>query len=314
MTDKQSKILLPGGAGLIGQNLVVRLKRAGYQNLVILDKHRANLEILRRLHPDIIAEHADLAESGDWTRHFQGAEVVVMLQAQIGAATAEPFIRNNLSTTGHILAAIRTFDVPYTIHVSSSVVESVAVDAYTTTKRQQERLVLESGITCVVLRPTLMFGWFDRKHLGWLSRFMRRTPIFPVPGSGRYLRQPLYAGDFCNLIISCIRSRISGQVFNVTGLQRVTFIDIIRELRRATRSRCVIVGIPYPLFHLFLRLWTLVDPDPPFTTDQLKALTAGDEFEIIDWERIFGIVATPFATAIDETFRHPAYGNIVLEF
>ena len=27
-----------------------------------------------------------------------------------------------------------------------------------------------------------MFGWFDRKHLGWLSRFMSKVPIFPIPG------------------------------------------------------------------------------------------------------------------------------------
>jgi hypothetical protein len=76
----------------------------------------------------------------------------------------------------------------------------------------------------------------------------------------------------------------------------------------------VIVKIPYPIFHFLLRLWTLVDPDPPFTTDQLTALIAGDEFEIIDWERIFGIVATPFRMAIDETFCHPVYSKIVLEF
>ena len=41
-----------------------------------------------------------------------------------------------------------------------------------------------------------MFGWFDRKHLGWLARFMCRVPVFPIPGSGEYLRQPLYVGDF----------------------------------------------------------------------------------------------------------------------
>jgi len=314
MTHREQKIVLLGGAGLVGQNLAIRLKEHGYRNLVVVDKHRANLAILRRLHPDITAAHADLAEQGDWAQHVKDAGVVVMLQAQIGAATAAPFIRNNLATTAHILAAIRRYEVPYTVHISSSVVESSAVDDYTTTKRQQERLVLESGITCVVLRPTLMFGWFVRKHLGWLSRFMHTTPVFPVPGHGRFVRQPLYAGDFCNLIISCIRSRISGQVFNITGLQRVTFIDMVRELRRATESRCAILRIPYPLFHLLLRLWTLVDSDPPFTTDQLTALTAGDEFEIIDWERIFGVMATPFRMAIDETFRHPVYSKIVLEF
>jgi hypothetical protein len=47
-----------------------------------------------------------------------------------------------------------------------------------------------------------MFGWFDRKHLGWLSRFMKKVPVFPIPGHGRYMRQPLYGGrDFANIII-----------------------------------------------------------------------------------------------------------------
>ena len=77
------------------------------------------------------------------------------------------------------------------------------------------------------------------------------------------------------------------------------------ELRRVTESRCVILRIPYLMFHRLLRLWALFDADPLFTTDQLTALTAGDEFEIIDGERILGIVATPFRMAIDETFRHP---------
>ena len=58
-----------------------------------------------------------------------------------------------------------------------------------------------------MLRPTLMFGWFDRKHLGWLARFMQRAPVFPIPGHGRYLRQPLYAGDFCDIIMACIEQR-----------------------------------------------------------------------------------------------------------
>jgi len=81
----------------------------------------------------------------------------------------------------------------------------------------------------VVLRPTLMFGWFDRKHLGWLSRFMQKVPVFPIPGHGRYMRQPLYAGDFCNIIASCIEKRTTG-TFNITGREKIDYIDIIREI------------------------------------------------------------------------------------
>jgi nucleoside-diphosphate-sugar epimerase len=310
----QTRIILPGGAGLVGQNLVARLKARGYTNLVVIDKFKANLDILRSVHPDVTAIYADLAEKGDWGQHFAGADVVVMLQAQIGAPTREPFVRNNITATRNVLDVIKRFEIPYTVHISSSVVNSVADDWYTETKREQEEIVVASGIDCVVLRPTLMFGWFDRKHLGWLSRFMQRVPVFPIPGSGKYMRQPLYVGDFCNVIISSIESRIKGKAYNISGLERVDYIDIIRQIKRATKARCAIVRIPYGLFYVLLKIYALFDKNPPFTADQLKALTAGDEFEVIDWEGIFGIRATPFAKAMDETFNDPTYSHIALEF
>jgi uncharacterized protein YbjT (DUF2867 family) len=308
------KIVIPGGAGLVGQNLVAHLKGSGYTNLVVLDKHRRNMEILRRFHPDIVVEYADLAQWGSWEHHFKDADVVVMLQAQIGASSSEPFIRNNVTSTTHVLNAIKKYQVPYTIHVSSSVVESKASDHYTNTKKEQEKLVLESDINHVVLRPTLMFGWFDRKHFGWLSRFMQRVPVFPVPGHGCYMRQPLYAGDFCRIIVSCIEKRITGQIYNITGLTKINYIDIIRDIKVATGARAFVLTVPYPLFYGLLWTYSLFSKNPPFTTDQLKALVTRDEFEIIDWPEIFGVIPTPFTIALRETFNDPTYGKVVLEF
>lgn len=311
---KKTKIILPGAAGLVGQNLVAQLKQKGYTNLVVLDKHHENLKTLQKLHPEITTEYADLAEKGDWQRHFSDAEVLVMLQAQIGDPEPEPFTRNNITSTQLILDLVQRHRIPYTVHISSSVVKSVADDHYTRTKRIQEEMVLASGIPCAVLRPTLMFGWFDRKHLGWLSRFMKKTPFFPIPGNGRYMRQPLYSADFCKIIISCIENRITGQTFNISGLERVDYIDIIKKIKSTTKSGTTIIKIPYGLFYVLLKTWALFDRNPPFTADQLKALVAHDEFEVIDWPAIFHVEATPFAKAIDETFNDPTYGKVVLEF
>lgn len=314
MNKPRSKIIIPGGAGLVGQNLVAILKRSGHYHIVVLDKHETNLAVLRRFHPDIIAEHADLAEPGDWERHFSGADAVVMLQAQIGDLRPEPFLRNNITSTRMVLDAMHKHGAPYLVHVSSSVVESVANDLYTGTKKEQERFVLESGIPNIVLRPTLMFGWFDRKHFGWLSRFMRRVPVFPIPGDGRFMRQPLYAGDFCRIIVRCIQDRIAGQVLNISGMEKVDYIDIIREIRRATRARTMLIHIPVGFFAILLKTWALFDRNPPFTADQLKALVAHDEFEVIDWPGLFGVRPTPFAAAIEETFTDPLYSKVVLKF
>jgi nucleoside-diphosphate-sugar epimerase len=237
----------------------------------------------------------------------------VIGHAQIGGLVPEEFIRNNVMATDRLLKAAQEGGVRYLVHMSSSVVNSRAVDDYTETKKIQEALVVASGLKHVILRPTLMFGWFDRKHLGWLARFMRRTPIFPIPGSGRYIRQPLYVGDFCDIIVAAIQREITG-VYNISGQEHIDYIDLIRAVKHATGSRSVITKIPYNLFALLLKSYALVDKDPPFTTQQLKALVTPDVFEIIDWPNIFGVRATPLAEALEETFRHPVYSRIVLEF
>ncbi|MDM0067670.1 NAD-dependent epimerase/dehydratase family protein [Variovorax sp. J31P207] len=310
----EKKIVLPGGAGLVGQNLVARLRERGYSNIVVIDKHRANLQVLQQSQPDVVAEYADLASPGEWRRHFADADVVVMLQAQIGGIDYQEFVDNNMTSTQLILDEIKRNGVARLIHISSSVVESAADDFYTNTKKDQERMVRSSGIECPILRPTLMFGWFDRKHLGWLSRFMAKVPVFPVPGDGRFMRQPLYVGDFCNVIISCIENEVLQGTFNISGHEQVDYIDIIREIKRVTHARARIVKIPYNLFYALLWVWALFDRSPPFTTQQLQALVARDEFEVIDWPGIFGIRSTPFSKAIEETFTHPVYSHIALEF
>ena len=308
------KVVLSGGAGLVGQNLIARLRQSRYTDLVVLDKHRTNLEILRRLHPEVTAECVDLADAGPWERHFASAAAVVILHAQIGDLHAEPFIRNNVTATERVLEVTHRYSVPFVVHVSSSVVQSSANDHYTNTKRTQEKMVAASGLPAVILRPTLMFGWFDRKHLGWLARFMRRTPVFPIPGDGRYMRQPLYVGDFCGIIARCIEMRCAGGTYNISGLEKIDYIEMIREIRRASGAGTPLVRLPVGLFQALLRLWAVFDRNPPFTADQLRALIAHDEFEVIDWPKIFGVPATPFAAAIEQTLNHPTYGRIVLDF
>jgi len=311
--DKHSKLVLTGAAGLVGQNLIVELKAQGYTNLVAIDKHEYNLGILRQLHPDVQVIHADLAEDGRWVDTFAGTACVVQLHAQITGKRTELFTRNNIDATKRVLDAIRQHNVPYLVHISSSVVVSVADDDYTNTKKAQEKLVVDSGIPHCVLRPTLMFGWFDPKHLGWLSRFMAKTPVFPIPGDGRYMRQPLYERDFCRCITRCIETKPQGDIYDVVGDTRIDYVDIIKTIKQAKGLRTLIVHIPYGLFHFLLRVYAVFSGKPPFTADQLKALTAGDEFHGIDTEKVFGFRQTPFADAIKESYCDPKYARVVLK-
>lgn len=307
------RILVTGAAGLVGQNLIAQLSRSGGFELVAIDKHPQNTAILQRLHPQLQVITADLAEPGAWEDVAADCDAVIMLQAQIGGLDPEAFRRNNIVSTERVLAAGARGKRPYVAHVSSSVVNSQARDLYTESKKAQEAIVARCGLPHVILRPTLMFGWFDRKHLGWLARFMRRAPVFPIPGSGRYLRQPLYAGDFASIIASCLRGRTEG-TYNISGQERIDYIDLIRLIRESDGTRTPIVRIPVWLFSFLLKTYSVFDKNPPFTTAQLKALTTPDIFEVIDWPGIFGVQATPLREAVRATLKDPTYADVELTF
>jgi nucleoside-diphosphate-sugar epimerase len=142
---------------------------------------------------------------------------------------------------------------------------------------------------------------------------MQRSPIFPIPGNGRYLRQPLYASDFCDVIVASLEREITG-AYNITGQERIDYIDLIRAVKQATGSKTHIIRIPYRLFWLLLKTVAVVDKNPAFTARQLEALVTPDVFEVIDWPAIFGVRSTPLQDALNTTFRDPKYSQVVLDF
>ncbi len=307
------KIIVTGAAGLLGQNTILLLKEKGYSNIVAIDKHKENIEILRQLNPELDIVCEDLADDGSWTETFKDGSVLIQLHAQITSLYSEEFIRNNITATKRVLKAAKDHNTPYIVHCSSSVVVSVADDDYTNTKKAQDKLVEESGIEYCSLRPALMFGWFDKKHLGWLSRFMKKTPVFPIPGDGKFLRQPLYARDMARVIVAAMEQRPHNKCYNIIGREDITYIDIIRAIKRVKKLPTIVLTIPYGFFKFLMDAYAFIFKNPPFTSAQLEALTAGDYFQTDPWWEIFNVRSTPFEEALQETFANGKYSDIILK-
>lgn len=311
------RVFLPGGAGLVGLNLISQLRQKHPDwELLVVDKKAAAVEAGQRLFPEVSFLLEDLCDSDGvrWPRAIQGCAACVMLQAEIGNTDPSQFERNNIQASRVVLQQLHRAGVRQLVHISSSVVNSVSHDLYTTSKRRQEQMVHQDWPSAVILRPTLMFGWFDRKHLGWLARFLKKSPVFPIPGSGRFTRQPLYVQDFCSVIVSCLEQPQIEGAYDITGRERISYLSLMRELRRAVGSRSWIIHLPIPIFGVLLQLWALISRQPAFTRSQLKALTAGDEFELIDWPGIFGVEATPLADALRISYTDPTFASVEIPF
>ena len=311
------KIFIPGGAGLVGLNLIDYLLE-NKQNIQILvvDKKSSSIEIGKKLFPavEFICEDLTKINNSKWPKKIKNFDACVMLQAEIGNKDNDKFYRNNVESTKIILKELKKNNFTRLIHISSSVVNSVAKDEYTKTKRIQEKIVEQNWEDALILSPTLMFGWFDRKHLGWLAKFMKKSIIFPIPGSGKFIRQPLYVRDFCKLIESGLYDKSLKGKYEITGLEKISYLRLMRELKLSVKAKIIFINLPIPLFAFLLQIWSFISGNPAFTKSQLKALIAGDEFNVINWPKIFNKKPTSLKEAFKETFNNPKYSKIEVPF
>jgi nucleoside-diphosphate-sugar epimerase len=309
------KIIITGGAGIVGINLVKALVEKNTSNIHVIDKNHYNLNLLKKLFPSITTHHYDLSKKGKWENIFVKKSHVFMLHAQISSLNWQDFKKNTIDSTQNVLIVIRKKGISSSdiIHVSSSVVNSMADDYYVRSKKIQENLVQKFSKNILILRPTLMFGLFDRKHLGWLSRFMRKFPIFPIPGNGQYIRQPLFVEDFVKILASTLFIKKKG-ILDISGKEQITYISIIKEIKKIQKSKTLIIKIPYIFFYILLKIWALFDRNPPFTIYQLQALTIPEVFPTADWENIFNVKTTKFRIAVTRTYGNNKYKDIKLRF
>jgi nucleoside-diphosphate-sugar epimerase len=134
---------------------------------------------------------------------------------------------------------------------------------------------------------------------------MEKMPVVPVPGSGKYVRQPLYVNDLCKVIVELTKRKAENRVWNIIGHEKIPYIDLLRIIAKTRGWKRLFLPLPLWLFALMLRVYGFITGKTVFTPDQMKALIAGDEFPIDLWSEKFGVKYTPFRQAIWQTWHSP---------
>lgn len=126
---KGSKILVTGGAGMIGSNLVARLLVMGYQVTVIDNLWRGSIDNLKYTCKEDFKKVniiiADLSVPGDWFQAFKDADCVYHL-ADIVAGIGYVFsnegylFRKNLLINSLVTQVVASFDVKRYIYVGTA--------------------------------------------------------------------------------------------------------------------------------------------------------------------------------------------------
>jgi nucleoside-diphosphate-sugar epimerase len=288
------RVVLPGGAGFVGRNLIRVMIDEGFkpEDITVIDNSKRNLEFLEKYQVKEIL--ADLAEKGDWYDEFNGKELVINLAAQISSPSYEPFYRNTVLTTKNVLDAAKIAGLKRIIHFGSAAVYSIRKDAYAQTKLEGEELVKNSGLEYCILHPSLMYGPTDDKNIGFLIEFAKKLPCFPIPGHGKWPRQPIYIDDVCHLIISMMHNFPENKVYSINGRDVIYFKDMIKIVLKQLDGFKFRVFLPISLFKFLMMAYQKLSGEIQFTADQVDSLTAKEVFPNYPWWDEFNIKITSF--------------------
>jgi len=263
------RILVTGGAGFIGSNLVRLLVRNGYQVLNVDNlTYAGNLASLADLanatnHHFLQADICDAAAMDAAFAEFRPDAVMhLAAESHVDRSIDGPmeFIRTNVLGTATLLQAAReyisTFNFPLStfrfLHVSTDEVygslgdtgkftETTPYDPhspYSASKAASDHLARAwhdtYGLPVIVTNCSNNYGPFqfpEKLIPVVVLKALRGEPI-PVYGKGENIRDWLYVEDHAEALLAALTKGKTGQTYNIGGNNEMRNIDLVRLLCR----------------------------------------------------------------------------------
>lgn len=261
-------ILVTGGAGFIGSNLIrVLLEQRPDARITNLDllTYAGSLENLREVkdHPRHAFVRGDICDGALVRELMEGQDAVLHLAAEShvdrSITDPAPFVRTNVLGTQVLLDAARGADVPRFVQISTDEVygelpwtdpddpdpekprftEATPLNPrspYSASKAAADLLVLSYHTTfnmdVVIARGSNNYG--PRQHPEKLIPLMTIQAAagkpLPVYGDGLNVRDWIYVEDFCRGILSVLASGRPGEVYNFGGDAERTNLQVVRAI------------------------------------------------------------------------------------
>jgi GDP-L-fucose synthase len=259
---KGSRVLVTGGAGFIGSNLVLRLVEAGARVRATIHSHG---EVAHN--PTVEYLKVDLTRMEDCQRTVEGVDYIFHCAASTSGAavmkkTPLVHITPNLVMTSQLMEAAYMAKVKKFLYLSSSAAypptgdrpvreeEMFDADPYDIyfgvgwMKRTAEWLAvfysqkLKDPMPVTVVRPSNIFGPRDKfspdtSHVtaALIRRVVQREKPFVVWGTGNDIRDLLYIDDFLNGLLMAFNDPSPYLAVNIAaGGEGHTVKDVIRTL------------------------------------------------------------------------------------
>jgi len=279
-------ILVTGGTGFVGSNLVRRLRKADLALRAVV-RNPGKAQALKDIGVDVV--EGDISDKASLEKAAEGCERVVHLVGIIQETAGADFRNVHVEGTRNVLEAARKAGARHFFYQSALGTRPGAKSEYHKTKWEAEELVRAGGIPYTILRPSLIYGPGDQFTIR-LSEMIRRSPVLPIIGSGKSRVQPIYIEDVVSCIVKAMTSdSFYNEMYEIGGPEQLTFEEVTAAIAKAIGVKRPAVHMPLFLVKSAARMLESILPRPPLTTDQLIMLQEDNVCGMGDIRDAFGI-------------------------
>lgn len=292
-------VAVTGGTGFVGRNLVNRLLAEGHRVTVVT--HSAPGEGL--FDGEVRMAGGSVDEAATLEAAFMGNEAVYHLVGIIAETRHKTFEKTVVTGTQNVVTACGRTGVRKLLYLSAMGTSENAPTKYHLTKHAAEQAVKKSGLDYVIYRPSVIYGHGDG-FVSLLVRLIKRSPITPVIGDGRYRLQPVYIDDVVSALVQGLTiPGASGQVIEIGGPEELAYLEILHIIKRVLRKKRLSLHIPVSLIRPIVALVEKLLKPAPITRDQLQMMAMGNTGDITLMKQLFSINPVPFEEGLKKYLR-----------
>jgi UDP-glucose 4-epimerase len=260
-------LLVTGGCGFVGANLVPRLVERGYRVRVLDNLSSGTARYLDGQPVDLRV--ADIRDRAAVRAAVDGCTGIIHLAAMTSVldSVKEPdaTLQINVVATHDLLAMAAASGVRRFIFASSNAAVGEQdppideakvprpISPYGASKLAGEAYCNgyfgAHGLGTVALRFANAYGPFSGHKTSVVAKFIRRIQdgkSLTIYGDGRQTRDYIFVDDVCNAIVRAIESDVAGEVFQVATGVETALLELVDELRLATGIEPALEWLPQP--------------------------------------------------------------------
>ena len=307
-------ILVTGGTGFIGQNLIRRLSLEGHKVRALIRPAAYSPTLPRGV--SVEAAISSMNDARGLRAALVGVDVVYHL-AGIHWEDPSPGLRyTEVDGTRQLLEAAQDAGIKRLIYLSQIGADQLSAYPLLRAKGLAEDLISHSPIAYTILRSGLVYGQGDH-FTTTIAKLLALSPgILPMPGDGTSLVQPLWIEDLVSCLIWTLDIEdLVNETIEIGGPEFLALREVITEIMNATGNRRILLAARPSYLRIAVSTLRYLLPRLPISNYWLDYFAVNRITQLDTLTKVFGLRPARLPRHLDHLramdWRSLAWGELL---